>query len=146
MQNGGDVGFINLDGLANLKSGSTAHELHDDPQLGPLEVRAVVLSDVGTVALWEDANLLLNVLQLVQCLLQVDALDGDWTQGPFVYALEDLSEGAPTYFLVYIIQRFGIYLLQHNKRRWKHRKHIEGSLMDANAPHYIFLFLTKKPS
>lgn len=42
-----------------------------------LQVGAVVLGDVRTVALTEDRDLLLDVLDLVLGLLQVDGLDGD---------------------------------------------------------------------
>lgn len=42
-----------------------------------LQEGAEVLGDVGTVALAEHRDLLLDVLDLIFCLLQVDGLDGN---------------------------------------------------------------------
>lgn len=42
-----------------------------------LQIRAVVLGDVRTVALTENCDLLLDVLDLILSLLQVDGLNGN---------------------------------------------------------------------
>lgn len=42
-----------------------------------LQIRAVVLGDIRTVALTENCDLLLDVLDLILSLLQVDGLDGN---------------------------------------------------------------------
>ena len=58
-----------------IESGS-GEVLHNDPELGALQVRAVILGDEGRVALGQHHDLLLDVLNIVLGVLQVDNLDG----------------------------------------------------------------------
>lgn len=57
-----------------------------------LEVGAVVLCNVRTVALTEHRDLLLYVFDLILSLLQIDCLDGDDTLRAVINAFEDLRE------------------------------------------------------
>lgn len=61
-----------------------------------LQVRAVVLCDVGTVALTEHRDLLLDVLDLVLRLLQVDRLDGNNALSAIVDTFKHLQDKCGT--------------------------------------------------
>jgi hypothetical protein len=56
-------------------------ELHDDPQVGALEERAVVLGHKGRIQLREDGYLGYDVVHLVLRVLDIDYLDGDRLSG-----------------------------------------------------------------
>ena len=56
--------------------------LHDDPELGPLEIRTEVLGDVGRITLAEHHDLLLDVFDLILGLFQINNFDSnnlDWS-------------------------------------------------------------------
>ena len=57
-----------------------------------LQIGAEVLCDVRTVALTENCDLLLDVLDLVLGLLQVDGLDGDDALTSVIDTFEHLQE------------------------------------------------------
>lgn len=57
-----------------------------------LQVGAVVLGDVRTVALTEHRDLLLDVLDLILGLLKIDRLDGDDALSAVIDAFEDLRK------------------------------------------------------
>lgn len=99
-QDDGDVHLLEMAGLHEVERRAAAKVLHDDPQFGALQIGAVVLGDVGRVALRENHDLLLNVLDLVLGLLQVDDLDGDHLLAAIVDALEHLAERAFAYSLL----------------------------------------------
>ena len=75
------------------------------------EVRAEVASDEGTVALRQDGDLLLDVLDLILSLLQVDDLDGDHLLRALVDSLEHFAEGALPDALQLREDFFGVELL-----------------------------------
>lgn len=57
-----------------------------------LQIRAVVLGDEWTVALTENSDLLLDILDLILGLLQVDGLDGDNVLCAIIDAFKHLPE------------------------------------------------------
>ena len=84
--------LLEMAGLHQIERRSAAQILHDNPQLGALQVGAEVLGDIGRVALREHHDLLLNVLNLIFGLLQIDYLDGYHLLAAIVDALEHLAE------------------------------------------------------
>ena len=78
-----------------------------------LEVRSEVFGDVGTVALRQHHDLLLDVLNLVLGLLEVDDLDSDHLLRSVVDAFEYLAEAALPDPLLFGEYQLGVHLLQH---------------------------------
>lgn len=64
-----------------------------------LQVGSVIFGYVGTVALTQHCDFLLNILDLIFCLLQVNDFYGDYFLSPIVNAFEHLAEGALPDFL-----------------------------------------------
>ena len=64
-----------------------------------LQVGSIIFGYVGTVALTQHCDFLLNVLDLIFCLLQVNDFYGDHFLSPIVNAIEHLAEGALPDFL-----------------------------------------------
>ena len=64
-----------------------------------LQIGPVIFGYVGTVALTQHCDFLLNVLDLIFCLLQVNDFYGDHFLSPIVNAFEHLAERALSDFL-----------------------------------------------
>ena len=81
------------------------------------EVRSVVASDKWTVALRQDHNLLLDVLDLILSLFKIDYLDGHNLLRPVVNTLEHFAERALADTLLFGKYQLRIHLLQQQRTR-----------------------------
>ena len=77
-----------------------------------LEVGSVVASNKRTVALRQNHNLLLDVLDLILSLFKIDNLDGHNLLCPVINALEDLAERALSDALLFREDQLRIHLLE----------------------------------
>ena len=84
-------------GVQTHQHGAAAHVLHDQPELAALDIRPKVARHVRRVALRHHRDLLLDVLDLVLCLLEIDDLYRDRLARLAVAPAEDLAEGALAY-------------------------------------------------
>lgn len=57
-----------------------------------LDIRADIFGDVGTIALRQNGDFLLNIFDFILGLFKIDNFDGNNLLGPPVYALIDLAE------------------------------------------------------
>ncbi len=73
----GDVVLRDQAGAQQIAATPAGAELHDDPEIGSLEIRAMVLGDVGRAEFGQDGDLEDDVLNLVLGVLDIDDLDGD---------------------------------------------------------------------
>ena len=79
--------FTDQPWLHEISTAAARAKLHDDPQLGALGKRAIVLCDIWRLELREDGDLLDDILDLVLGALNVNDLDGD----SFASALVDAT-------------------------------------------------------
>ena len=74
--------LVKTTSLHQVQRGAATQILHDDPELGPLQVGTEVLGHVGRVALAEHHDLLLDVFDLILGLFQINNFDSNnlnWT-------------------------------------------------------------------
>ena len=87
---------VDVSGIHDVENRAAIDVLHNEPQLGAVDVRTIVLGDVRRVALRHHSNLLLDVLDLVLGLLEVHHLHGDRVIRLTVHAAEDGAERTAT--------------------------------------------------
>ena len=95
LQDDGDFSLCYAAGLHQVCATAARTKLHDDPQVGAVQIRAIVLCDIGRVHAREDGNLGDDVVDLVLGILDIDDLDGDRLAGPAVNASTTVSTKLP---------------------------------------------------
>jgi len=80
--------------LHQIGAAATRAKLHYDPEIGALEVRTVILCDVGRVELGEDGDLLDDVVDFVFGVFDIDYLNRYRLARPFVDAFVDFAKAA----------------------------------------------------
>jgi hypothetical protein len=76
-QDDGDVLLRYQARTHQVRTAATRTKLHNDPQIGPLEERPMVLGDEGGIEFGQDGDLLNDVFDLVFGIFDVDDLDRD---------------------------------------------------------------------
>lgn len=84
-----------------------------------LQIRAVVLGDVRTVALTENCDLLLDVLDLILSLLQVDGLNGNDALRTIIDTFKHLPQEEEEEKISGVKRR---EKEENQKRRWRRQK------------------------
>lgn len=108
--------------LHEIRTAPAAAKLHDDPQIGAVQVGAVVLCDVGRVHVGQDHDLAHDVLDLVLCVLDVDDFDGDGAAGAATQAFVDFAEAAAADAFLLCVERRGVDRRLHFGRHGEQRR------------------------
>jgi hypothetical protein len=82
-----------------------------------LEIGSKVLGDERRIALTEDLDLLLDILDLIFGLFQVDDLDGDHLLGPVVDPFVDFAERALPDTLLLSEHKLRIHPLERKQKQ-----------------------------
>jgi hypothetical protein len=93
----GDLCLCYQAGLHQVRTAAARAELHNYPQVGAVQVRAVVSGHVWRAHARQYHDLAHDIFHLVFSILDVDDLDGDCVSRPPVEPLVHLAEAAPTY-------------------------------------------------
>jgi hypothetical protein len=97
LHHNGNLGLGYQAWLHQVRTAPARAELHDDPQVRPVEVRAKVPGDVGRAHARQDHDLAHDVFHFVLGILDVDDLDRNRVARPAIEALVHLAKAAASY-------------------------------------------------
>lgn len=88
-QNDGDVFFMDHTWPQQTMATAARTEFHDDPQVGSLQVRAMIFGDIGGFQLGQYGDFPDDIIDIILRIFNIDDLDGHGFTGASIHTAID---------------------------------------------------------